>query len=392
MLSVENRLAPSPRTVCGCPVLFSMSRSLRERNLLNGRYSHRAQWTPDEASGDSRWTGPLCWEEFGGQCVPQALAAEGSGPWQVGVTCQLYPLSAPRPWARRPGDFHLLGHPACSPARCRSGVSLRACRKPWPSDSWRGSWQGAGKTCPASTLAAGACPEPCPPSTAPAPGRAAPERGTLPGAGLPCMELWGQARPGRALGRTVCTSRPEVCPTGPSRHLAPLVQTPRPATLSCSQGPPPTHADPRPGLPQARADPLSVQKLGLVTGRGRAPQRAPVTTHCQPSTVQHAHCKIQMVQQGTSCPPALRREARKLRRMCHAVPTRWHHHPQRHLGQGKSGQRGRGRGAACPHSRPLRQGSTPARSAGTASKLQGPRLQSPKLSGHWPAADEGCHH
>lgn len=63
---------------------------------------------PMRRPGDSRWTGPL-WEGRGPVC-PTALAAGGRAREQVGFTCQLYPLSAPRPWARRPGDFHLLGH------------------------------------------------------------------------------------------------------------------------------------------------------------------------------------------------------------------------------------------------------------------------------------------
>lgn len=250
-------------------------------------------------------------------------------------------------------------------------MSLRACRKPWPSDpSWRGSWQGAGEDLPCQHTG----------SVVPALSPAHPALLLLLGGQLQRHTPRGRAalhgamgdKPGLAgpLGRTVCTSRPEVCPTGPSRHLAPLVQTWTPSHPVLLPGPPhPPTPTPRPGLPQAPRRPsFSSRNSGWSQGEEGLPSGPLSLPTAKPSTVQHAHCKIQMVQQGTSCPPALGREARKLRPECVTLsPQGGTTTPKGTWAKGKSGQRGRGRGAACPHSRPLRQGSTPPpSSAGTA--------------------------
>lgn len=139
-------------------------------------------------------------------------------------------------------------------------MSLRACRKLWLSDpSWRSSWQGAREDPPRQNTG----------SVVPALSPAHPALLLLLGGQLQRHTPRGRAalhgamgdKPSLAgpLGRTVCTSRPEVCPTGPSRHLAPLVQTWTPSHPVLLPGPPTRpRRPPDPASPRPRADPLSV--------------------------------------------------------------------------------------------------------------------------------------
>ena len=173
-------------------------------------------------------------------------------------------------------------------------------------------------------------------------------------------------KPGLAgpLGRGVGTSRPEVCPAGPSQHLAPLVQTRTPSHPVLLPGHPPRPCPPGP------ADPPSMfQELRLVAGRERGSpvdpcHHPPPSPQCSTRTA-----KPKWSGKGPHTLPACARcEVWKLRPV-HVMlsPQGGTTNPKGTWARAKSGQRGQGRGAACPHSRPLRQGSTPLPSAaGTA--------------------------
>lgn len=204
---------------------------------------------------------------------------------------------------------------------------LEACRKPQPSDpNWRASHGRLGEALPCQCGPPGACPEPCPPSTALASGEGGQRQlqSHTPRGPASVQGAVGN-RPGLAgaPGRGVGTSRPEVCPAGPPQHLAPLVQTWTPTHPLLLLGHPPDPAFPA-------LTPFTVP--GTRAGEEGAPPWTP-RYHPPPSpTAQHTCFKVQMVQQSvcTHCPPLLGSEA------CtpYTVPTRWRHPPKGTWAQG----------------------------------------------------------
>ena len=271
---------------------------------------------------------------------------------------------------------------------------LGACRKPRPSDpSWRGSLRGAGEapTRQHTGSVARVAPalSPVHPALLLLLGRAA--RGsstaTLPGAPLPCRELWGRSPAWQGPSgeewvhpdlRCVPQARPNI--------WLPWCRPGHPATPSCSQAIPPDPALPPPPTPLH-----CFRNSGWSQGEKGTPLWTPVTTHRQALSAAHPpQSPNGAAKVRTRCSPVLTPvltpvpgvsvEA-EARTRC-AVPTRWHHQPQRNLGQRQ------GRNVSPQQASPPGQHTPAQLRRHSLEAWESPPSES-KLLGHCPAAGKG---